>query len=174
MIRPLGSRPITGPSALLRVDPSLCPALVLAPLRSPRLGSSLGSGTTGSKVPCTGLFHARAAFRPDAATAGLQNPPPLLPGLSCDPGFGIVLPIFRPFIGRFTCVRLHGAHLAGYAPAFSRNVHHGRLLTAAACADLQPGSAARLRETYSHLIHGFPFTPWMHRLSGVFAGCPPR
>jgi hypothetical protein len=33
-----------------------------------------------------------------------------------------------------------------------------RLLTAAACADLQPGSAARLRETCSHPIHSFPFT----------------
>jgi hypothetical protein len=158
MIRPLGSRPVTGPSSLLRVDPSLCPASVLAPLRLPRLGSSLGNGTTGSKVPCTGLFHARAASRPDAATAGLQNPPPLFPELTPCSGFDIVWGAFRPFIGRFTCVRLRGTHLTRYARAFSRNVHHARLLTAAACADLQPGSAARLRETCSHLVHSFPFT----------------
>src|SRR5438105_11463143 len=125
MIRPLGSKPVTGPSSLLRVVPSLCPASVLWPLRSPRLGCSLGIGATGSKVPCLGLIHARAASRPEVVAAGLQDPPPLLPELTPCPGFDLVWKWFRPFIGRFTFVRLHGPHLTRLCRAFSRNVHHG-------------------------------------------------
>lgn len=44
-----------------------------------------------------GLVHARAALRPDAATAGLQDPPPLFPEHTLCPGFDIVS-LFRPFI----------------------------------------------------------------------------
>src|SRR5665213_1930357 len=124
MTRPLGSKPITGSSSLLRVDPSLCPASVLRPSRSPRLGFSLNIRTTGSKVPCLGLIHARAASKPEAASAGWQNPLALIPERTPGPGFDLVWRWFRLFIGRFTFVRLHGPYLTRCCRAFSWNVHH--------------------------------------------------
>ncbi len=97
-IRPLGSRPVTGRSTQLRIVPSLCPASVLRPSRLPRLDRSLRIGTTGSKVPCSSLFHARAASRPEAMAAACRATPPLIPEFAPYPGFDLVCIWFRPFI----------------------------------------------------------------------------
>ena len=125
MTRPLGSAPtVIGASLLLRVVPPLCPALVLWPWRSPRLGFSLGIGATGSKVPCLSLIRARAAFRPDAATTAYRPVAEALPtggfflatGLVTDPGVKMTPRFWHVFVlstllPRFTCVRLHGPRL---------------------------------------------------------------
>src|SRR5450759_5938241 len=47
--------------------------------------------------------------------------------------------MFRPFIGRFTCVRLRGPHLTRSQSRLFTQRSPRRLLPAAACADLQPG-----------------------------------
>jgi hypothetical protein len=68
-IHPLRSRPITDPSALLRVDPPLCLASVLRPLWVLHLGGSLRIEATGSQVTHLSLKRTHATFTPDAALA---------------------------------------------------------------------------------------------------------
>jgi hypothetical protein len=62
------------------------------------LGFSLNIEATGSKVPCPSLIRALAAFVPDAAWAGLQAPPMLIPGQSPLPGFDVDGILFRHVI----------------------------------------------------------------------------
>jgi hypothetical protein len=88
--RPLRSSPITGPSALLRDGPPLCPAPVLSPSQFPLLGDlpcatdrrpeqhhwpDRPVGATGSHVPCKSLSQARATSTPDAIWAVNRLPP---------------------------------------------------------------------------------------------------
>jgi hypothetical protein len=69
LAHPLRSRPITGPSTLLRDDPPLCPASVLSLLWDLHLSFSLSIGTTGSHVPHKSLNQSPATFMPGAAQA---------------------------------------------------------------------------------------------------------
>ena len=71
---------------------------VLWPLRLPRLGFSLGIGTTGSKVPCLSLIRVRAASGPGVVSVVNRSSPTLLPELRRGPGFDTVCLAFRPFI----------------------------------------------------------------------------
>src|SRR5271165_2152351 len=90
MTAPRRSPPITGPSALLRDGPPLCPAPVLSPSQFPLLGdlpcatdrrpeqhhwSDRPVGATGSHVPCKSLSQARATSTPDAIWAVNRLPP---------------------------------------------------------------------------------------------------
>ena len=75
MIGPLRSRPITGPSTLLRAHPPLCPASVLWPSWGFHLGFSLGIEATGSQVPRSSQDRTRATFMPDATRAVSGSPP---------------------------------------------------------------------------------------------------
>src|SRR5262249_38898578 len=75
MIGPLRSRPITGPSALRRAHPPLCPASVLRPSWVSHLGFSLGIEATGSQVPRSSQDRTRATFMPDATRAVSGSPP---------------------------------------------------------------------------------------------------
>ena len=112
------------------------------------------SRTTGSKVPCLSLIHARAASRPDAMPIDDRPASALLPEHVKSSGFGIGVGS-RPFRQRFTCVRLRGSYLTRSLPRLLTRRSPRRLLIAAARADLQPGSARRLREANSHLKHSF-------------------
>jgi hypothetical protein len=77
---PLCSSPITGPSSLVRVAPSLCLASVLRLSRDLRLSRSLRIEATGSQVPHLSQDQAHAAFMPDAKWAVSRSPPTLIPG----------------------------------------------------------------------------------------------
>ena len=84
---PLRSRPITGPSSLLRARPPLCPASVLNRSRGLRLRVSLRIGTTGSHVPCRSLQESPATFMPGAVRAINRHLPNSSRGHSPFPGF---------------------------------------------------------------------------------------
>src|SRR5262249_6755117 len=75
VIGPLRSRPITGPSTLLRAHPPLCLASVLWPSWVCHLGFSLSIEATGSQVPRSSQDRTRATFMPDAARAVSGWPP---------------------------------------------------------------------------------------------------
>jgi hypothetical protein len=59
--------------------------------------SLLAVRTTGSKVPCLSLIHARAASRPDAMPIDDRAASALLPEHTINPGFDIAV-LSRPFI----------------------------------------------------------------------------
>ena len=116
---PLRSGPITGPSPLLRAGPPLCPGSVLCPTRLPPAGvlplagraaqpahlGQVGTGTTGSPVPCQRLRRAHATYTPDT-TRPARRPPPgsqhtttigcaFIPGTPDNPGFDAIVLFFR-------------------------------------------------------------------------------
>ena len=117
--RPLRSGPITGPSPLLRAGPPLCPGSVLCRARLPPAGvlplagraaqpahlGQVGTGTTGSPVPCQRLRRAHATYTPDT-TRPARRPPPgsqhtttigcaFIPGTPDNPGFDAIVLFFR-------------------------------------------------------------------------------
>jgi hypothetical protein len=95
--RPLRSRPITGPSPLLRGGPSPCRASVLSPSQFQLLGvlpSAAGVNTPagaitarGSHVSCQRPDRARATSVPGNRQGSKQVSPWLFPGQQLDPGY---------------------------------------------------------------------------------------
>lgn len=122
LLRPDGASPSLQThydlSPLLRLAPSLYPALVLWCSWDLHLHVSLGIGVTGSHVPHESLNRLHATYMPDAAQAVDRSPPALVPQQLSLHGFDIVL-IFSTRHQRFTCVRLFGSYLTGSRPAFS-------------------------------------------------------
>ncbi|HXP97710.1 MAG TPA: hypothetical protein VN809_13425 [Telmatospirillum sp.] len=82
---------------------------------------SLGIGATGSHVPCGSLIQVHAAFKPDAAEAGLQVTAQTYPRVTTTSGFDIGHTI-SAFHQRFAFARLSGSHLTGSCPAFSASL----------------------------------------------------
>src|SRR4029077_18615961 len=75
---------ITGCSApVLRIG-------TLALMGASHLSVSLGSGATGSHVPCKSQTQSHAAFMPDVVRTSIRPPPGLVPGERLLPGFDIV------------------------------------------------------------------------------------
>jgi hypothetical protein len=159
--RPLRSTRITGLHHYYETVCPRAPHRYSAPRSLVRLGYSLSQptnradrsiGATGSHVPCKSPSQARAAYMPDAVWAVSRLPP----GLSRSPGLA---PVSTPleFVTtrhqRFAHARLPDPHLTRSRRAFSRNAHHDRHLTDAACGGLEPPPAGRPRRTYLHLSH---------------------
>ncbi len=117
-----------GPSPLLRLAPSLYPALVLWRSWCFHLRFSLGIGVTGSHVPHKSLDRLHAASMPDAAQAVNRLPPALIPRERLHRGFDIVYTL-STLHQRFTFVRLFDPYLTGSCPAFSHLAHHPVSLT---------------------------------------------
>jgi hypothetical protein len=122
--RPLRSGPITGPSALLRDGPPLCPAPVLSPSQFPLLGDlpcatdrrprqrhwpGRPVGATGSHVPCKSPSQARATSTPDAIWA-VGRHPQTHPGAPKHPRFRRHLCLSTRHQW-FALARLLGSHL---------------------------------------------------------------
>src|SRR6516162_11962446 len=107
MIGPLRSRPITGPSPLLRAHPSLCPASVLWLWWGFHLSFSLGIEATGSLFePGSDSRHLNAGRH----AGGKRISPALIPGQRLLPGFDVV-PTLSTLHRWFTRVRLSDPHL---------------------------------------------------------------
>ena len=95
--RPLRSRPVTGPSSLLRGGPSPCRASVLSPSQFQLLGvlPSAASVNTpagaitarGSHVSCQRPDRTRATSVPGSRQGSTQVSPWLFPGQQLDPGY---------------------------------------------------------------------------------------
>ena len=95
--RPLRSRPVTGPSPLLRGGPSPCRASVLSPSQFQLLGvlpSAAGVNTPagaitarGSHVSCQRPDRTRATSMPGNRQGSKQVSPWLFPGQQLDPGY---------------------------------------------------------------------------------------
>jgi hypothetical protein len=117
-MQPLCSGPITEPSSLVRVAPSLCLASVLRLLRDRRLSRSLHIKATGSQVPHLSLNQDHATFMPDAKWAVKQVASHSAPGLTTPPGFDVV-PTLSTLHQRFTRVRLLDPYLTESSSAFS-------------------------------------------------------
>jgi len=75
-----------------------------------RLAVSLRIGTTGSPVPRKSLIQVHAAFKPDAARAGLQGSARTHPGVTTNPGSDINDTISTGH-QRFAFARLLGPYL---------------------------------------------------------------
>lgn len=82
------------------------------------LAISLGIGTTGSPVPHKSLIHVHAAFKPDAAQAGLQDSAHTYPGATTTSGSDINDTISAGH-QRFAFARLHESYLMESRPIFS-------------------------------------------------------
>ena len=79
---------------------------------------SLGIGATGSPVPQESLIWIHAAFKPDAAQAGLQGSAYTDPGATTTPGFDINFTLSTGH-QRFAFARLSRSYLARSCPAVS-------------------------------------------------------
>lgn len=124
--RPLRSAPITGVSSLLRVDPPLCRASILSPLRgASRLGFSLCIAATGSHVPHDSPVSSHAAFMPEAIRPVHRLPDGLaLATVVRTFAFGLILLLPTPQ-QRFRFIRLPIPYLTSDFPeVFDWNVHN--------------------------------------------------
>ncbi len=135
--RPLRSGPITGPSALLRDGPPLCPAPVLSPSQFPLLGDLPRAtdrrptphhwpdrpvGATGSHVPCKSQDHARATSTPDTTWPVNRLPPD---SSRDSKAFPVSM---SPFLSTrhqwFACARLRDPHLPRSTARLFPDAHH--------------------------------------------------
>jgi len=79
---------------------------------------SLGIGATGSPVPQESLIWIHAAFKPDAAQAGLQGSACTDPGVTTSSGFDINYTLSTGH-QRFAFARLSRSYLTRSCPAVS-------------------------------------------------------
>ena len=159
--RPLRSRPITGPSPLLRGGPSPCHASVLSPSQFQLLGvlpSAAGVNTPagaitarGSHVSCRA--QTELAPPPCRATARAVNryPPGSSRGNNWTP-VTIAVATLTTLQQWFTHVRLPGPHLTHHVRLF-RGAHHPGSFTGATHGGLQPPPAGRLWRACLHHRH---------------------
>src|SRR5258705_7617535 len=150
LTQPLRSSPITGPSTLLRVDPSQSPALVLSPHGFRRLCFSLGIRGLVPAVPRKSLHPLHAPSTPVAVCPVIRH----LTDLSQKGYTLLVLTTFaslrRVFEG-FTFFRLSDAHLHEIDPALLPQRSPPRLFTAAAWSGLGSAPENRSRGANPHL-----------------------
>ena len=159
--RPLRSRPITGPSPLLRGGPSPCRASVLSPSQFQLLGvlpSAAGVNTPagaitarGSHVSCQRPDRARATSVPGNRQGSKQVSPGSSRGNNWTP-VTIAVATLTTLQQWFTHVRLPGPHLTHHVRLF-RGAHHPGSFTGATRGGLQPPPAGRLWRACLHHRH---------------------
>lgn len=118
----------------------------------PRSNVSLCIEATGSHVPYKSLIRIHAAFKPDAARAGLQDSAHADPGANTPSGFDIV----HTLSARHRSVRFRSSLRISPDRIKSRLFckRSPRLLfTIAACSGLEPALARRLRGAIPHLSY---------------------
>ena len=150
LTRPLRSSPITGPSTLLRVDPSQSPALVLSPHGFRRLCFSLCIRGLVPAVPRKSLYPTHAPSTPVAARPVIRH----LADLSQDDE--TILVSTTPIFITTRLRRVHFRSSFEHSPAritselFIRR-SPPRLFTAAARTGLRPAPESRSRGAVPHL-----------------------
>ena len=103
-------------STLLRSSPPLADALVLSALRFCRLRLFPYHRQPGSQVPYESPDQIHAPSAPDTAWLVGRSPAILLPGPRVNPGFDVVLVLFRCFTQRFACAHLSSPHMTRSSP----------------------------------------------------------
>jgi hypothetical protein len=100
----------------LRSSPPLADALVLSASRFCRLCLFPYHRQPGSQVPYESPDQIHAPSAPDTAWPVSRSPAILLPGPRVNPGFDVVIVLFRCFTQRFACAHLSSPHMTRSQP----------------------------------------------------------
>jgi hypothetical protein len=158
----LSLRPRYQASSLPRAHPPLRLASILGPSRVHRLEFSLYIEAEGSHVPHKSLRCAHAVSMP-VTTRAVDRLPSRLSRANDWSSVSVDVHTLSTRHQRFTCVRLHSAHLTGWSRLF-RLAHHPDHWTGAASGGLSPGPATRARGASPHLLRSkaaFSWPSWL-------------